>query len=78
MNKLLNLMNSDKAVHFLYCYFLTSIGMWLIPFGWLLGVTFAIGKEAYDIKQRGFDSDNVLDLIADVAGIVLAYIIMGV
>jgi len=78
MNKLLKLMNSDKAVHFLYCYLLTSIGMWLIPFGWLLGVTFAIGKEAYDIHKRGFDSDNVLDLLADILGIALAYVILGV
>jgi len=77
MNKLLKLMTSDKAVHFLYCFFLTSISMAFHPFGWLLGVTFAIGKEAYDIKQRGFDKDNVLDLIADILGIALAYIILG-
>jgi hypothetical protein len=78
MNKLLKLMNSDKAVHFLYCFFLTSIGMWLIPFGWLLGVLFAIGKEAYDIHKRGFDKDNVLDIVADILGIALAYVILGV
>jgi len=71
MNKLIKLLTSDKAMHFLYCYFLT-------PFGWLLAVLFALGKETYDIKKRGFDKDNVLDLVADVAGIILAYIIMGV
>ena len=78
MNKLIKLLTSDKAMHFLYCYFLTSIGMSFHPFGWLLAVLFALGKETYDIKKRGFDKDNVLDLVADVAGIILAYIIMGV
>ena len=68
MNKLLT---SDKALHFLYCYFLTTI---YLP----LAILFALGKETYDIKKRGFDKDNVLDLVADVAGIILAYIIMGV
>ena len=68
MNKLLT---NDKAMHFLYCYFLTTI---YLP----LAIAFAIGKEAYDIKKRGFGRDNVLDLVADVAGIILAYIIMGV
>jgi len=71
MNKLIKLLTSDKAMHFLYCYFLTTI---YLP----LAVLFALGKETYDIKKRGFDKDNVLDLVADVAGIILAYIIMGV
>jgi len=64
-------MTSDKALHFLYCYFLTTI---YLP----LAVLFALGKEAYDIKQRGFDRDNVLDIVADILGIALAYVILGV
>ena len=74
MNKLITLLTSDKAMHFLYCFLFTAIGMWLTPFGWLLGVAFALGKEAYDIHKRGFDKDNVLDLVSDVAGIALAYL----
>jgi len=70
-NKLLNLLTSDKALHFLYCYFLTTI---YLP----LAVAFALGKEAYDIKKRGFSRDNVFDLIADILGIALAYVIIGV
>ena len=66
-----NLLTSDKALHFLYCYFLTTI---YLP----IAVAFALGKEAYDIKKRGFDRDNVLDLVADILGIALAYVILGV
>ena len=65
---MLKLLTSDKALHFLYCYFLASI--W-----WPLGIVFAIGKEVYDIRKRGFDSDNILDLLADGLGIGLAMII---
>ena len=69
MNKLLNLLTSDKALHFLYCYLLATI---YLP----LAVAFAIGKEAYDIKKRGFSRDNVLDLVADILGIALACILL--
>ena len=65
---MLKILTSDKALHFLYCFFLASI--W-----WPLGIVFAIGKEVYDIRKRGFDSDNILDLLADVLGIGLAMII---
>ena len=65
---MLKILTSDKALHFLYCYFLASI--------WLpLGVAFAIGKEVWDIRKRGFDKDNILDLLADGLGIGLAIII---
>ena len=69
MNNLIKLLTSDKALHFLYCYFLTTI---YLP----LAIAFAIGKEAYDIKKRGFDRDNVYDFIADILGIALACILL--
>ncbi len=60
--------HKDKVLHFLGCFFLTSI--------WPpLGIVFAIGKEVWDIRKRGFDKDNVLDLLADGLGIGLAMII---
>jgi len=68
-NKLLKLLTSDKAIHFLYCYFLTTI---YLP----LAVVLALGKEAYDIKKRGFSRDNVYDLVADILGIALACILL--
>ena len=64
-----NLLTSDKALHFLYCYLLATI---YLP----LAVAFALGKEAYDIKKRGFDRDNVYDLVADGLGILCALLIM--
>ena len=60
--------HKDKVLHFLGCFFLASI--W-----WPLGVVFAIGKEVWDIRKRGFDKDNILDLLADGVGIGLAIII---
>jgi len=63
------LLTSDKALHFLYCYLLATI---YLP----LAVAFALGKEAYDIKKRGFSRDNVLDLVADGLGIGLAVLIL--
>jgi len=63
------LLTSDKALHFLYCYLLATI---YLP----LAVAFALGKEAYDIKKRGFSRDNVYDLVADGLGIGLAVLIL--
>ena len=65
---MLKLLTSDKALHFLYSFFLASICM---P----LGIGLAIGKEVWDIRKRGFDKDNILDLLADGVGIGLAMII---
>ena len=67
---MLKLLTSDKALHFLYSFFLASI--------WLpLGIVFAIGKEGWDIRKRGFDKDNILDLLADGLGVLLAFFIGG-
>ena len=71
MSGLLKLLTSDKALHFLYSFFLASI--W-----WPLGIVFAVGKEVYDIRKRGFDSDNILDLLADGLGILTAVVMGGV
>ena len=65
---MLKILTSDKALHFLYCFFLASI--W-----WPLGIVFAVGKEVWDIRKRGFGKDNILDLLADGLGIGLAMII---
>ena len=73
---MLKLLTSDKALHFLYCYFLASI--------WLpLGIMFAIGKEVYDWfkygkETKGFWKMALWDLIADVLGIAIAFLIVGV
>ena len=73
---MLKLLTSDKALHFLYCYFLASI--------WLpLGIGFAIGKEVYDWfkygkKTKGFWKMALGDLLADGLGVLLAFFIGGV
>ena len=73
---MLKILTSDKALHFLYCYFLASI--------WLpLGIGFAIGKEVYDWFKYGKDTKGFWkmalgDLIADVLGIAIAFLIVGV
>ncbi len=71
----MKLLTSDKALHFLYCYFLASI--------WLpLGIVFAIGKEGWDWFSYGrklglvkFLPMALGDLLADGLGIGLAMII---
>lgn len=73
---MLKILTSDKALHFLYCYFLASI--------WLpLGIGFAIGKEVYDWFKYGKDTKGFWkmalgDLVADVLGIAIAFLIVGV
>jgi len=68
--------HKDKALHFLYCYFLASV--------WLpLGIGFAIGKEVYDWFKYGKDTKGFWkmalgDLVADGLGIVIAFWIVGV
>ncbi|HKM08135.1 MAG TPA: hypothetical protein VJ869_14315 [Sphaerochaeta sp.] len=71
---MLKLLTSDKALHFLYCYFLASI--W-----WPLGIVFAIGKEVYDWFKYGrklglikFLPMTLSDLLADGLGILFACI----
>ena len=70
---MLKILTSDKAIHFLYSYFLASI--------WLpLGIMFAIGKEVYDWFKYGKDTKGFWkmalgDLVADGLGIGFAMII---
>ncbi len=75
---MLKLLTSDKALHFLYSYFLASI--------WLpLGIVFAIGKEGWDWFSYGrklglikFLPMALGDLLADGLGVLLAFFIGGV
>jgi uncharacterized membrane protein YkvI len=73
---MLKILTSDKALHFLYSYFLASI--------WLpLGIGFAIGKEVWDWfdygkNTKGFWKMALGDIIADVLGIAIAFLIVGV
>ena len=72
----MKLLTSDKALHFLYCFFLASI--------WLpLGIGFAIGKEVWDWFKYGKDTKGFWkmalgDLVADGLGIAIAFLIVGV
>ena len=67
--------HKDKVLHFLGCFFLTSI--------WLpLGIGFAIGKEVWDWfdygkSTKGFWKMALSDLLADGLGVLLAYFIGG-
>ena len=69
----MKILTSDKALHFLYSFFLASI--------WLpLGIMFAIAKEIWDWfdygkSTKGFWKMALWDLIADGLGIGLAIII---
>jgi hypothetical protein len=71
---MLKILTSDKALHFLYCYFLASI--------WLpLGIGLAIGKEVWDWFKYGKDTKGfwkmgLSDLLADGLGIVTAILIL--
>ena len=74
----MKLLTSDKALHFLYCFFLASIC-------WPLGIVFAIGKEVYDWFSYGsklglkkFLPMALGDLLADGFGVLLAFFIGGV
>ena len=71
---MLKILTSDKALHFLYSFFLASI--W-----WPLGIVFATGKEVYDWFKYGKDTKGFLkmalgDLVADGLGIVTAILIL--
>ena len=73
---MLKILTSDKALHFLYSFFLASI--W-----WPLGIVFAIGKEVYDWFDYGKSTKDFWkmalgDLVADVLGIAIAFWIAGV
>ncbi len=74
---MLKLLTSDKALHFLYSFFLASI--W-----WPLGVVFAIAKEIWDWFGYGrklglikFLPMALGDLVADGLGVLLAFFIGG-
>ncbi len=77
--------NIDKALHMLVCYSLVLTGsvlghMWL---GVAVGVLLAFAKEAidwfdYGKETKGFWKMALGDIIADVLGIVIAFLIVGV
>ena len=71
---MLKILTSDKALHFLYSFFLASI--W-----WPLGIMFAIGKEGWDWFGYGrklglikFLPMALSYLLADGLGIIFACI----
>jgi len=66
---------SDKLSHFAVCYTITTFfGFIIHPLvGIVLAVLAGAWKEYKDIKERGFDCDNVWDGVADVVGILLGY-----
>ena len=72
----MKLLTSDKALHFLYSFFLASI--------WLpLGIVFATGKEVYDWFKYGKDTKGFWmmalgELVAVGVGIIIAILIVGV
>lgn len=77
MQKLYQLLNSDKAKHMLYCFFITSMfSLFNIYIGIAIASAFAIAKEVYDIQRRGFELDNILDLLAGALGVILAWIVL--
>jgi len=70
------LVKSDKAWHFLSCYFLASI--W-----WPMAIVVGIGIEVldwfdYGKSTKGFWKMALGDLIADGLGIAIAFLIVGV
>ena len=74
---MMKILPPDKALHFLYCFFLASI--W-----WPLGIMFAIGKEGWDWFSYGrnlglkkFLPMALGDLLADGLGILLAFFVGG-
>lgn len=74
MEKLFKLLNSDKTKHLTYCFFVASMGSLLnIYIGIAMASAAAITKEIYDIRHSSFTPDNILDLIADAVGIILAW-----
>jgi len=85
---MMKILIGDKALHFLYCFLIASLGLWFgafigIQYGWILALLFAIGKEIYDwfdygkkVKIKAFIKMSSKDLIADGFGIGLACIIM--
>lgn len=82
------LFTSDKAFHFLYCFFIAMVGWWFgtfigINYGWILAIFFAIGKEIKDWFKYGkkvgvkiFIKMALGDLLADSFGVIIAYIIL--
>lgn len=85
MNKIFT---SDKAWHFLYCFFIATVGYSLgklfhVDCGWVLAIFFAVGKEIKDWRDygkkigiKGFTKMAGYDLIADMLGILIVYIIL--
>lgn len=74
--------NIDKVLHFLVCYFITSVVWFLLAstrlemyaalfIACVFSGTVAFLKEVYDSRHDGH-SCELLDLIADVVGILVA------
>lgn len=84
----MELLTSDKALHFLYCFFIAIVSWWFgkffgINFGWILAIFFAVGKEIKDWYDYGiklglkdFMKMSCKDLLADGIGILIAYSIL--
>lgn len=71
---MLKLLSSDKALHFLYSFFIVAILNRFLPFwvGIVVAAAVGVAKEVYD-KRKGGKID-FLDLLADLAGIAVGVI----
>ena len=71
-------MKTDKLLHFSIAYGATITACLINPWLVVIVALACIGKEVCDIRKRGFDKDNLLDLVADDVGILLGVIICGI
>ena len=71
-------MQKDKILHGIISCLLVFLFYYFVPILWLaVLLTFIIGiiKELLDINSTGFD---IMDLLADIAGIVIAILILKI
>ncbi len=68
----------DKCTHFLACYAVTmTVGINSTPeIGALIGLAVGLGKEAYD-KRPGGSGWDWYDVVADVAGVIVGYVVLN-
>lgn len=70
-------MQADKLLHFFVCFCITLLLYPLIGW-WSIGTAVAtgVGKELYDLKDYG--NFSWLDIVADLAGVVVAVLIITI
>ena len=75
MEKLLKLLQSDKALHFLVGFFITVVFQWPLRYeGLIVAIILGVTKEIYDRLHADKHTCDIWDSVATITGALIGFL----